>query len=164
MFFQVLHRHGINDLHLNESVKCIYLGFQEHEWKIKLLWSSGEVLFSKNWLKFVKAANIAEGDVLAIHENENAFKYGVCVYHALINNSNGFHEGIIFSTGNALVYNTFEIFSHSFHILHIADILHIPATKIFKVINSDVLEEGELVRTTSFLKVQSATTWNVLYS
>lgn len=89
-------------MHLNEFVKFIYLGFQEHNWKIKLIWSSGEVLFSKNWLKFAEAANIAEGDILSIHESENVFKYAVSVYHAQINNPNGFRQGKIFSTGNIL--------------------------------------------------------------
>ncbi|KAK1373566.1 hypothetical protein POM88_029759 [Heracleum sosnowskyi] len=49
-FTKVLSEYACYQLRLNDSIKYIRLGFEEHDWKIGLKGVDDEVFFSKTWL------------------------------------------------------------------------------------------------------------------
>lgn len=76
---QVLSDYGCYKLHLTNKVKFVRLGFEKHEWKIKLKWVDREVFFDDKWFEFIHAAEIVPGDILVIHKTTTAFKFKVAL-------------------------------------------------------------------------------------
>lgn len=91
---QVVSRYASYQMGLKESVKCIYFGFEEHKWKIKLQWVDGEVLFCNKWLKFLAAAKIDPGDVLSIYKTDTAFSYKISVFDKIVVSDESLGGGI----------------------------------------------------------------------
>ncbi|KAK1403412.1 hypothetical protein POM88_003017 [Heracleum sosnowskyi] len=79
-YAKVLSPYVCYKLHLTESVRSITLGYEDHEWRIKLKFVNGEALFSKKWFNFVDASNLLPGDIVAFYKTPTPFKYKVSVF------------------------------------------------------------------------------------
>lgn len=78
-YVKVLGEFGSSQLDLSESVKYLTLGFEKHQWRIKVKWVNGEALFGRQWLNFVEEAKVLHGDLLSFQKTviPSCFKVSV---------------------------------------------------------------------------------------
>lgn len=93
---KVLSNYACHQMRLTESVQSIQLGFEEHQWNIRVKWFNGEAFFRKEWFEFVEAAKIGPGDVLAIQETNCASLFKVSVFDVKTVSDDVLFGGIFF--------------------------------------------------------------------
>lgn len=91
---QVLSSNACKKLQLNESCESVKLGFERKFWKVSVQWNNGEIHFGKEWLNFVKAAELCVGDSLCFFQSERNLTYKVCVFHARTGCNDGGGRGL----------------------------------------------------------------------
>ena len=71
---------AIQQLGLDQSVRSILLGFEEHQWSISLNWYNDVVQFGSEWVDFVNAAAISVGDLIVLQSTEHVRYYRAVVF------------------------------------------------------------------------------------